>query len=85
MKSKIAIFSILDSPGFGGGEQYLLSNLEFLSQQGFSIYLATFNHQISTNYKKQFSIINLPFRLDLIGNLRGAVKFFFQAPLAIIW
>ena len=27
----------------------------------------------------------MPYRLDLIGNLRGTVKFFFQAPFAIGW
>ena len=85
MNPKISIFSILDSPALGGAEKYLLSNLEFLSQQGFEITLATYNQKIHNQYQKKFHLINLPYRLDLIGNIRGAIKFFLQAPLAIAW
>ena len=85
MKSKIGIFSILDSPAIGGAEQYLLSNLELLSQQGFEINLATHNQKIKSGYQTKFNLINLPYRLDLIGNTKGLIKFFIQAPLAIIW
>jgi glycosyltransferase involved in cell wall biosynthesis len=85
MKSQIVIFSILDSPALGGAEEYLISNLEFLSKQGFEITLATHNQEIKNNYHQKFNIINLPYHLDLIGNIRGAIKFFIQTPLAIIW
>ncbi len=85
MSPKIGIFSILDSPALGGAERYLLSNLEFLSQQGFKISLATRNQEIKNKYFKKWNLINLPYRLDLIGNKKGVVKFFLQAPLAIIW
>ena len=85
MRSKISIFSILDSPALGGAEQYLLSNLEFLSQQGFNITLATYNQKIKAEYQKKFNLINLPYRLDLIGDIKGLIKFFIQAPLAILW
>lgn len=85
MKSKTNIFSILDSPALGGAENYLLSNLEFLTKQGYEITLATYNQEIKNKYQDQFKIINLPYRLDLIGNLKGTIKFFFQAPLAIVW
>jgi glycosyltransferase involved in cell wall biosynthesis len=85
MSQKIGIFSILDSPALGGAESYLLSNLEFLSQQGFKISLATHNQEIKNKYFKKWNLINLPYRLDLIGNKKGVVKFFLQAPLAIIW
>ena len=85
MRSKIGIFSILDSPALGGAEQYLLSNLEFLSQQGFNITLATYNQKIKAEYQKKFNLINLPYRLDLIGDIKGLIKFFIQAPLAILW
>ncbi len=85
MRSKTGIFSILDSPTLGGAESYLLSNLEFLSQKGFEITLATYNQKIKNKYQKKFNLINLPYRLDLIGNAKGIIKFFFQAPLGIIW
>jgi len=85
MKTKIGIFSILDSPALGGAENYLLSNLEFLSQKRFEISLATHNKKIKNKYQKKFNLIHLPYRLDLIGNKKGVIKFFFQTPLAIIW
>ena len=85
MKSKTAIFSILDSPALGGAESYLLSNLESLAKKNFSIHLATINKNIINNYQDKFSAINLPYRLDIIGNIKGLIKFFIQAPFAIIW
>ncbi len=85
MSSTICIFSILDSPALGGAERYLLSNLEFLAKKKFAITLATHNQKIKNKYSTKFNLIHLPYRLDLIGNKRGVIKFFFQAPLAIIW
>ncbi len=85
MKSQKVIFSILDSPAIGGAENYLLSNLSFLKKNDFQVILATHNQQIKKQYSTEFRIIDLPYRLDLIGNLKGLVKFFFQFPLAIIW
>ncbi|MEO8580979.1 MAG: glycosyltransferase family 4 protein [Patescibacteria group bacterium] len=87
------IYSILDSPAFGGAEQYMLSNLCYLSQLGHPICLATNNAKVREqfeNAKKQFhltdfSIISFPFVLDAIGNWKGLVKFLIWAPFALIW
>mgnify|MGYP005838098845 CR=1 FL=1 len=81
----MSIFSILDSPALGGAEQYLLSNLEFLAEKKIKITLATHNQEIKNKYQDKFEIIDLPYRLDLIGNKRGVIKFFLQAPLALFW
>lgn len=87
------IYSILESPAYGGAEQYLLSNLRFLSQQGYPVCLATNLKKVEEQalilikeFKlKDFSIITFPFRLDAIGNWKGLLKFFFWSPFALSW
>ena len=93
MEHNNVIFSLLDSPAFGGAEQYLFSNLKFLNNHGFEIVLATNNEQVKNELKSRlslkeqetFKIINAPYRLDAIGNLKGLVKYFFSLPKALIW
>ena len=84
-KNKNCIFSILDSPALGGAENYLLTNLKFLKKNGYDITLATYNVEIKKQYADKFKIIHLPYRLDLIGNKKGLIKFFLQAPPALFW
>jgi glycosyltransferase involved in cell wall biosynthesis len=87
------IFSLLDTPAFGGAEQYMYSQLSYLQTKGFSIVLATNNetvkHEIlsrmTEEQKKSFTIIHAPYRLDAIGNWKGLVKFFLGLPYAMWW
>ena len=92
MKKKV-IFSLLDSPSFGGAEQYVFGHLRFLNRNGFNILLATNNETVKKEFlkrlrpkdRKTFVIKRLPYKLDAIGNLRGLIKFFLSLPKATIW
>ena len=92
MKKKV-IFSLLDSPSFGGAEQYVFGHLRFLNRNGFNILLATNNETVKKEFlkrlnpkeRKTFVITRLPYKLDAIGNLRGLIKFFLSLPKATIW
>lgn len=89
------IFSLLDTPAFGGAEQYMFSFLNALNESGYPIVLATNNQQVKAEFEKrlaatsartaQFSIIPAPYRLDAIGNWKGLFKYFVNAPFAIGW
>jgi len=89
----IAILSFLDSPAFGGAEQYLFSHLYFLNKQGYAIVLATNNKNVDNEIlsrltiedKQNFKIVNAPYRLDAIGNWKGLIKFFLSLPYAFFW
>ena len=89
----IAIFSLLDTPAFGGAEQYMFSHLQYLNKQGYEIVLATNNKKVkneilsrlTTEERKTFQIVNAPYRLDAIGNWKGLVKFFLNLPYGILW
>lgn len=85
MSDQIAVFSILDSPALGGAETHLLENLKFLQKKGFAIHLATHNSKIKKAYQQKFNLYRLPYRLDVIGDAKGFIKFFIQTPLAIFW
>ncbi len=93
LNKKTAIFSLLDTPAFGGAEQYMFSHLHFLQKQGYEIVLATNNKKVeseilsrlSKEEKKTFYIIKAPYRLDAIGNWKGLIKFFLSLPKSIIW
>ncbi len=92
MKKKV-IFSLLDSPSFGGAEQYVFGHLRFLNRNGFNILLATNNETVKKEFlkrlnpkeRKTFVITRLPYKLDAIGNLRGLIKFFLSLPKATLW
>ncbi len=94
-QKRTAIFSLLDTPAFGGAEQYMLQHLFYLSQQGYNIILATNNAAVKNvfeNHRKQqkidtasFKIIDAPYLLDAIGNFRGLMKYFVSLPLACFW
>ncbi|HEY4876692.1 MAG TPA: glycosyltransferase family 4 protein, partial [Puia sp.] len=93
MKNKKVIFSILDTPAFGGAEQYMYTHLKFLSESGFDVVLGAknaevrrvMNERLTEAEKKKFKIIRAPYRLDPCGNWKGLVKFFPAAPRALIW
>src|SRR5256885_8646752 len=92
MKQK-AIFSLLDTPAFGGAEQYMFSHLYFLMQQGYAIVLATNNPKVrdeilsrlSSIEKKNFLVVTAPYRLDAIGNWKGLTKFILSLPRSMYW
>ncbi len=90
---KKVVFSLLDTPAFGGAEQYLYTALSFLAESGYAIVLATNNKDVQGEMEKrvktdkltEFKIINLPYRLDAIGNWKGLVKYFIGLPQATFW
>ncbi len=90
---KPVIFSLLDTPAFGGAEQYMFQTLSFLNEQGYPIVLGTNNQHVAAEFKKRvqlnsaatFTIIHAPYRLDLIGNWKGFLKYFVGAPIGIAW
>lgn len=93
MTAQPVIFSLLDTPAFGGAEQYLLSHLIHLSREGYPIVVATNNAQVKKIYQQeikrqkvpQFKVITAPYLLDAIGNWKGLVKFFLALPAAWWW
>lgn len=79
------IFSLLDTPAYGGAEEYLCSVLFGLHDAGYHVVLATNNSQVKAHCAKKLTVIKLPYRLDMIGNWKGLLKFFFYAPGAVWW
>src|SRR5579859_5266647 len=92
-RAQRVIFSLLDTPAFGGAEQYMFSHLYFLSTHGYEVVLATNNAavkkevlaRLSVGEQKKFQVITAPYRLDAIGNWKGLLKYFFAAPIGIVW
>lgn len=87
------VITFLDTPAFGGAEQYTLDCLSILNQQGNAVILYTNNLTVKKEFLKyinshklvKFEIRYLPFLLDAIGNWKGLVKFFLYAPFALRW
>jgi glycosyltransferase involved in cell wall biosynthesis len=87
------IFSILDTPAFGGAEQYLLQQLIFLNQQGYPVAVTTNHQQVAEIYQRagkehgleNWQILPGPYRLDAIGNWKGLLKFVVSLPWAMSW
>lgn len=87
------VFSLLDTPAFGGAEQYLWDQLSFLAGKGLAVVVATNNPQVATIYRQRikaahlqhFTVITAPYRLDAIGNWKGLVKFWLALPAALRW
>lgn len=86
------IFSLLDTPAFGGAEQYLAIHLLHLNSLGYQVVLGTNNQQVMDEVRKRivptaapFEVIHAPYRLDFIGNWKGLVKYFVCAPWAVVW
>lgn len=79
------IFSLLDTPAYGGAEEYLLTVLSHLQKNGEHIVLATNNAQVKEKCDSSITVIHLPYRLDAIGNWKGLVKYFLALPGSIVW
>ncbi len=87
------IFSLLDSPAFGGAEQYLWAHLEHLNRCGHPVVVASnntqvksiFNDRIKQRQLSNFNVIDAPYLLDAIGNWKGLLKFFWSVPAALWW
>lgn len=87
------IFSLLDTPAFGGAEQYMLKHLLNLAKLKYKVVLATNNAQVKQIFIKEinkqklsnFTVIDAPYLLDAIGNWKGLVKYFISLPIAILW
>lgn len=87
------IITLLDTPAFGGAEQYVLDCSEILHQHGHKVLIFTNNAHVTERYLKykkkkklvNFEVRKLPYLLDAIGNWKGLLKFFFHAPRACVW
>ncbi len=87
------ILSLLDTPAFGGAETYMLTHLVNLAQHDYPVVLATNNKQVKKIFKskidqlgiEKLEIIDLPYRLDAIGNWKGLIKYFISLPKALFW
>jgi glycosyltransferase involved in cell wall biosynthesis len=92
-KSLPIIFSLLDTPAFGGAEQYIVGHLKYLAALGYPIVLATNNPTVAEEVRKrvdprqypQFAIVRAPYLLDAIGNWKGLTKYFASLPWACSW
>ncbi len=93
---KKAVFSLLDTPAFGGAEQYMLAHLYYLAEHGYHVVLATNNQAVKDRViqenktrksQKQALVecIHAPYRLDAIGNWKGLVKYFLSLPHSLWW
>lgn len=69
-------FSLLDSGGFGGAENFIyqLSRVLFKNIKNITFFICkdTLPDYLKTN--KKLLILQFPFRLDFIGNIKGLVK-----------
>lgn len=91
--SKPTIVTLIDTPAYGGAEQYILDSSYILNKQGHKIIIFTNNDHVASRYlefiqKKKlqdFEIRKLPYLLDAIGNWKGLIKFFYHAPKACCW
>lgn len=93
--SRQIVFSLLDTPAFGGAEQYLTQGLMYLAKHDYRVVLATNNAVVKKEIvarlkaanirQKNFAIIDAPYLLDAIGNWKGLVKFFLACPQAWWW
>ncbi len=79
------IFSLLDTPAYGGAEEYLLAVLFHLSTRGYTVVLATNNSAVKQKARNHIRVIDLPYRLDAIGNWKGLVKYFLALPSSLFW
>lgn len=79
------IFSLLDTPAYGGAEEYLLTVLLSQKEKGNRVVLATNNAFVKQSCIGKLEVIDLPYRLDAIGNWKGLVKYFFALPHSVFW
>ncbi len=92
-QKKPAIVTLLDTPAFGGAEQYVWDCSKILNKHGHKIIIFTNNEHVKSRYKEfiqkdkiqNFEIHHLPYLLDAIGDWKGFVKFFLHAPKACYW
>jgi glycosyltransferase involved in cell wall biosynthesis len=93
LQKKATIVTLLDTPAFGGAEQYTLDSSVFLNKNGHKIIIFTNNDHVKNRYKeyikknklKNFKVHDLPYLLDAIGDWKGLTKFFLHAPGACLW
>ncbi|MEP7166911.1 MAG: glycosyltransferase family 4 protein [Candidatus Woesebacteria bacterium] len=79
------IFSLLDTPAYGGAEEYLCSVLFHLATKKYHVVLATNNASVKKACIGKIEVIDLPYRLDAIGNWKGLLKYFLALPGALFW
>lgn len=92
-RNKSTILTLLDTPAYGGAEQYVLDCSVLLNKNGHKIIIYTNNDHVREQYQKyiqqtkikNFEVNHLPYLLDAMGDWKGLIKFFFHAPKACLW
>lgn len=81
-----AMISLQDSGGMGGAENFLLNLAEALQVKKAEMEFTTRKGGLINKIIKNrgFKTKMIPIRMDVIGNLRGLIKFFLFLPLTVI-
>lgn len=80
-KPELKIGIILQSPDYGGAEEYMLMLIECFLQDGNQIILATNKGKLYDKARKhKIIIIKIPVILDVIGNIKGLIKSIYRLP-----
>ncbi len=76
-----------DSGGFGGAETFAFRLGGALSKRGFDVAYTNVSGSSFDNFlkKKKVKVFNIPFRMDLVGDWRGFIKFFVFLPIALFF
>lgn len=79
------LISDQDSGGFGGAETFAFRLGSSLLEKGFSVaYTCVSNSSFDKFLKrKKAKVFNVPFRMDLVGDWKGFIKFFVFLPVAL--
>ena len=85
-RKKLTIGFVMQSPDFGGAEEYALNLLNSFSVAGHTIIVAankSMFHQEAV--KNNFIVVPISHILDIMGNMRGLIKSIFLLPFMTIF
>lgn len=83
---KPSILVIQQAPDWGGAEEWMLTLVKNWRSQKLSVTCVTNLPKLQKAFRaNQASVINLPFVLDIIGNLKGLIKSTILLPYALWW
>src|SRR3989344_631972 len=87
MKKKLKIAVVMQSPDIGGAETFMISLLSQFSKKGNEVIIATNRGKYFQKVQSDLGIrpIELPFILDIMGNLRGLIKSVILLPFALFF
>lgn len=73
------LLSGLDSGGLGGAEKFLGDLASYFRKKGNEVFFISFKKSLFTNVlkKNKFTVLETPVRMDIIGDIKGFLKFLF--------